>query len=76
MKQLSTAEETYTKVTGCIINHRDIKQAMIEFAKLHVQAALESAAEKAEIYRSDTDEKYDGVDHDSILNAYPKNLIK
>ncbi len=57
--------------------------AMKEFAKLHVKAALEAASEKA---------KYDGggtfnngdylqsipitVNKESILNAYPENLIK
>lgn len=58
---------------------------MIEFAKMHVKAALDEASEKAE-----TDYTYEGeggefedipifnyfVDKDSILNAYPESNIK
>ena len=70
-----TAKETYTKVTGCIINHKDVEQAMIEFAKLHVQAALESAAIDATTkFIPFTDDEE--VDKDSIRNAYPLDNIK
>jgi hypothetical protein len=82
---MKTAEEVYRQITGCIINHGDIKTAMIEFAKLHVQAALEAASEKAE-----TDYTYEGesgefedipvykyfVHKDSIINSYPESNIK
>lgn len=47
MKKIPTAEEVYRQITGCVINHSDIKTAMIEFAKLHVEAALKEASEKA-----------------------------
>ena len=62
-----------------------VKEAMIEFAKMHVQEALKQASEKA-----DADFTYLGDDlkeiraeyievytiKDSILNAYPLDLIK
>ena len=50
----------------------DVKQTMIEFAKLHVQAALEAATNltnKSGIPRI-VDNK------DSILNSYPLDNIK
>jgi len=43
---IPTAEEFYKQTTGCIMNHRDIKTAMIEFAKLHVEAALKEQKSK------------------------------
>jgi hypothetical protein len=51
---------------------------MIEFAKLHVEAALREASEKATV---ETEPDYQGgelssVDKDSILNAYPLENIK
>lgn len=55
-----------------------IKRAMIEFAKLHVEAALKEAAYKAECYNKSKflgDENW-VVDMESILNSYPLNNIK
>ena len=72
---IPTAEETYNKITGCIINHKDVKGAMIEFAKLHVEAALKAASEKALVY-ADEGGYSEFVDEDSILNAYPLENIK
>lgn len=43
MSKIPTAEEFYKQTTGCVMNHRDVKTAMIEFAKLHVEAALKEA---------------------------------
>ena len=37
LDNMITAEEFYKQTTGCVINHIDIKNAMIEFAKLHVK---------------------------------------
>lgn len=50
-------------------------EGLIEFAKLHVQAALKAAAEQ---YRSDELLESDNPDYleQSILNAYPLNNIK
>ena len=64
--------------------------AMIEFAKLHVKEALKQASEEAFVEYIDlnTDEIFDytdvitdddvgvNVNKDSILNAYPLDLIK
>ena len=55
-----------------------VAEAMIEFAKLHVEAALKHASEKAELSNKP---KFSGdynlvVDEDSILNSYPLNKIK
>ena len=49
-------------------------EAMIEFAKLHVEQALKEASEKAT-----TDgygDGYAGIDEESILTAYPLENIK
>ena len=64
-----------------------IREALIEFAKIHVQAALEAADNNARVEIVDWDEDYGfssdrkptpiyGVDGDSILNAYPLSNIK
>lgn len=57
----------------------DIHNAMIEFAKLHVQEALKQASEKVKL--DDGDYISDGfyetmIDKESILNAYPLENIK
>jgi hypothetical protein len=49
--------------------------AMIEFAKLHVEAALKSASEKAKIDKSVTF-GWEKVDRPSILKSYPLENIK
>ena len=67
-----------------------VKEAMIEFAKMHVQEALKQASEKGFIEYIDlnTDEIFDytdvitdddvgvNVNKESILNAYSLDLIK
>lgn len=54
------------------VNELNLYNIMIEFAKLHVQAALESAAKNAEISCGPPC----CVDTESILNAYPLDQIK
>ena len=53
--------------------YKTIQMCMIEFAKLHVKAALETASLNGEV-------GYDGVtpeiDKESILSAYPLTNIK
>jgi len=95
MSKIPTAEEFFKKYsdnTSLAEGHYDylvekdsFKEAMIEFAKLHVEEALKEASEKAK-----TDYEYLGesgefedipvyeyfVDKDSILNAYPLENIK
>lgn len=74
-----------------LIDKENFKLAMIEFAKLHVKAALETASEKASILSDGEDigssftwEAYNTsrgdieyeVNKDSILKAYSDTLIK
>jgi hypothetical protein len=54
---------------------------MIEFAKLHVEAALKSASENAkteEVWEGNTGSEYCDtiVNKDSILNSYPPENIE
>ena len=79
MSKIPTASEIQWK-------HDDTKEdwelrAMVEFAKLHVEAALKAAADNAETKEEafyGVDEVYSirVVDKDSILNAYPLTNIK
>ena len=86
MKKLPTAEEMLKSNYLLIENdktceahtHLVVKQ-MQEYAKLHVQAALESAAEKVKTKKEDwcdKDENFMCVDKQSILNAYPLDNIQ
>ena len=61
--------------------HERMKDALIQFAKLHVKAALEEAAKGAKIeniWEGNTGSEYCDtiVNKDSILNAYPLDNIK
>ena len=53
---------------------KDLSDFAIEFAKLHVEAALKEASEKAEIEDLSYDDKI--VNVKSILNAYSLENIK
>ena len=72
---IPTAEEFYKQTTGCVMNHRDVKTAMIEFAKLHVEAALEAALEDSPHGSSTDIPSYEDM-KDAILNAYPLENFK
>jgi len=93
MAEIPNARRVYYKVTGCILesHHKpDIEKAMIEFAKLHVEAALKEASENAKaslgkdwIRKEETihpgqlvDTIIIKVDKDSILNSYTLTNIK
>jgi hypothetical protein len=61
----------------------DVVVIMRDYAKLHVEAALKAADEKATVTPIDHEEISEGswrpiwgVDSDSILNAYPLENIK
>jgi hypothetical protein len=80
-----TAEELYFKVTSCVMNHKDIKTAMIEFAKLHCEAQLKAILENVKTkedpysYTGNTGSEYPPdiiVDKNSIIKAYNFNNIK
>ena len=78
MEQLPTAEEFLQQEQFYAVTSGDeyeIAQAMIEFAKLHVQAALESASKNGRTRTNDESTSII-VDSDTILNAYPLDNIK
>ena len=59
----------------------DIEDALIEFAQIHVEAALKEVSEKAKItyvYSGNTGSEYcdEYVDKESILNSYPSSNIE
>lgn len=74
MNKIPTAEEFAKKGGSHIMGYPVLTvDAAIEFAKLHVQAALEEARFNVDYYETD-----DGViiKAESILNAYPLDNIK
>ena len=79
---IPTAEE-FLLQQDCIRNVEDFFNDvqpidLIEFAKMHVQAALEAAVEKgtATLHCRDYYDEHIVIDENSILTAYPLNLIK
>ena len=73
MKQIPTAEEYLRNYVGNnIIAYGDITHIMIEFAKLHVEAALKEAAN--EYYPKDKP-NFELV-AERFINAYPLENIK
>jgi hypothetical protein len=85
MKELPTAEqllENYHFKAGEHVTNSDYDlmcEYAIEFAKLHVEAALEAAVNSARteaIPRPPTDSIIIVVNKDSILNSYPLTNIK
>ncbi len=92
MEKLPTAEELINKIYDEFyetngyylrISNPEIfaKTIAIEFAKLHVEAALKAASENAETEEEagnpyDPDDRYYVVDKESILNSYPLDNIK
>ena len=79
MSTIPTAEEILNR--DYTSTKENAIRAMIEFAKLHVEAALKEASKKAKItydYSGNTGSEYcdEFVDKDSILNSYPLDKIK
>lgn len=76
---IPTAKEFFIRVVGENPDEFNgyIKECMIEFAKLHVEAALKAASEEAD-YITDGQEHITDVwiDKDSILKSYPLDNIK
>ena len=69
MKNIPTAQEFLNRDESGVFNEVDITQTMIEFAKLHVEAALKAAAD-------DYSEGSSDIVQESIINAYPLTNIK
>lgn len=88
-ERISTTEQFFEKYSSLyqfeegdpeyLIDKLDFKEAMIEFAKLHVEAALKVASEKVSLtdfaYEFLQEGSDDAIDKDSILNSYPLNKI-
>ena len=55
--------------------YNNITDAMVEFAKLHVKAALDAALKESLWVSGIEGVDYDDI-ADSILSAYPEELIK
>ena len=76
---IPTAEEFFTSVVGENPDELNgyIKECMIRFAQLHVEAALKAASEDAD-YVTDGQEHITDVwiDKQSILRSYPLDNIK
>ena len=90
MTNILTALEFLNRDESGVFNEVDITQAMIGFAKLHVEAALQAASENSQITLGEGWIRKEEtilpnqvvypitikVDQNSILNAYPISLIK
>ena len=75
--RLQFCEGEFDEIMDCLNGsiEPDITQAMIKFAKMHVEAALKEASENAIVY-ADEGGYSEFVDEQSILNAYPLTNIK
>jgi hypothetical protein len=73
---IPTAEDFFAE--HCVEMDSTVAKQMIEFAKLHVQAALKAADDNADVTAVDVcmSGVIWGVDSDTILNAYPLENIK
>ena len=80
MNKIPTAEEFMESHNMSSSDNR--KKILIEFAKLHVEAALKEASEKVTCSEETQYDEYDNavliakIDKDSILNAYPLSNIR
>ena len=76
MEQIPTAEAWLKHFEENAYPGTSISECMIEFAKLHVEAALKEASEKA--YYRDTNGfiETSSENKQSILNSYPLTNIK
>ena len=83
MEKISTAEEfldAWFNRKGYVVIDQadDIDEALVEYAQIHVKAALKAASEKATVSMRHTrpfSEKRPVVDKESILSAYPESNI-
>lgn len=77
MEKIPTANELFEQYHGfeADSSSRDIISLMIEFAKLHVEAALKAALNSVE-YADGNDSAVDDIDEESILNSYPLSNIE
>jgi hypothetical protein len=81
MEKIQTAWEFITSHPGHLTGEVDDETLMIEFAKIHVEAALKEASKKArtkDVWDGNTGSEYCDtvIDTDSIINCYPLENIK
>ena len=88
MEKIPTAEEFLGKNIDYVLEKdckEDVEQAMIEFARLHVEAQAASILKSVKIiddpnsYCGNTGSEYPPdqiIDRNSILNSYPLENIK
>jgi len=78
MNTLTTAEELFIQLGFMPKENQlgyDIKTAMVEFAKLHVEAALKAASENVYVELDEHNMEHI-VNKESILNSYSLDNIK
>ena len=73
-KLILTGKETY-ELEYPTVSKSDALESMIEFAKLHVEAALKEASEKANLKYGETPGTEE-IDKNSILKSYSLENIK
>lgn len=77
---IPTAEEWLEHFKENVYPGTSTSECMIEFAKLHVTAALKAASKEAEIRTEEIggglNIEWKVIDKESILNAYPLTNIK
>lgn len=83
MEKLPTAEEfLMEKYSVGLDSITHMPDHLIEFAKLHVKAALQNAVNNVSVntnyeFNGESEiEVYDGINKDSILDSYPEENIK
>lgn len=74
MSKIPTAEEFFDSVVG--YTHTEMCERAIEFAKLHVEAALKEAEKETVKHISKTILELNMYNKNSILNVYPLTNIK
>ena len=73
-EEFAWSQEEDFKTILAEANYQEIYNLMIEFAKLHVEAALKAAYDNIEYTTVDSSVPY--VLEESILNSYPLTNIK
>jgi len=79
MEKLPTVEEFLnSEEYYSVSSDYDTQQAMIEFAKMHVEAALQNVWNKSQLWQNGFDNEIRVIDDDEelFLNSYPLTNIK
>ena len=76
MSKIPTAEEFLDANTSGIIDEIKCKELMIEFARLHVEAALKEAEKETVKHIPKTILELNMYNKNSILKSYPLENIK